>query len=327
MKDESGNLLQPSSFRLRPLVLRLHPASWRGFSLPPRPGVLALTCLLMLGLYAALRFWGHGHGAPAGIDLRAASSSPKLNITSAGAPAAAPQTESVAPPILEPPAIIEPALENGYRNSHRGDSPMIRNWNMLAAQALLVGALVPAAAQAQTPTSDTPPKPIDPALVSKQLEDLKKSIDAMEKRLGDSLLAMGKDVRDVINDFQNFKTDANLKLGKAQADIDDLKKQLAQVRQDFDGGKSRPPSREAGYAAPPGSPPAAGTGRVRLVNTFSDAMTIIVNAKAYQLAPGETKLSDALPAGTFTYEVLGVQPSRERQLAANETFTVTVHPR
>ena len=203
---------------------------------------------------------------------------------------------------------------------------MIRNWKMLALQTMLAGALAPAVvqAQAQVPNSDTGLK-TDPAAVTKQVDDLKKSIEAVEKRLGDSLLAMGKDLRDLITEFQSYKTDTNLKVGKAQTDIDDLKKQVAQLRQDLDALKNRPASRESAYPAPSTTP--AATGRVRLVNSFVDPMTIIVNGKAYQVAPGETKLTDPLPAGTFSYEVLGVQQRLDRALAANETFTVTVHSR
>jgi hypothetical protein len=36
--------------------------------------------------------------------------------------------------------------------------------------------------------------------------------------------------------------------------------------------------------------------------------------------------SDPIPAGLFNYEVLGVQGMVSRTLAANETFTITIHP-
>ena len=100
------------------------------------------------------------------------------------------------------------------------------------------------------------------------------------------------------------------------------------MRLDLDALKNRAPvSRESAYAPSASNSPSAATGRIRLVNTFLDPMTIVVNGRAYQVAPGDTRLVEAVPAGTFNYEVLGVQPRVDRTLAANETFTITVHPR
>src|ERR1700730_8851287 len=55
-----------------------------GYALPARPGLLALSLLLLFGLCGALGSWhGHPHFQSAGIDLLAGGASPKLNITSA----------------------------------------------------------------------------------------------------------------------------------------------------------------------------------------------------------------------------------------------------
>jgi hypothetical protein len=331
-----------------------------GYALPARPGLLALSLLLMFGLCGALASWqSHPHFQTAGIDLLAGASSPKLNITSAEAPPkAAPQPEPgrvdpgpqevkdasvILPPVspgdapsLEPPAMtpmtsVEPALENGYtdRNSQPGDSPMMRNWKMFAFQTLLAGTLIPAGAQAQTPAtgSDAPPKPPDTASILKEIQELKKTLSAMEAKVASSFRAMQEDTEKRLKKIEDDGVAAGLRLEKTQVDIEDLKKQVAQLRQDLDVVKNRAPSsRESGYT-PPANAPSAATGRVRLVNTFMDPMTIIVNGVRYQVAPGETRLTEPVPAGTFSYEVLGVQPRLERNLAANETFTVTVYPR
>ena len=43
----------------------------------------------------------------------------------------------------------------------------------------------------------------------------------------------------------------------------------------------------------------------------------IVNNRAYQVAPGEVRQTEALPAGTVTYQVLEAQPTMQvRTLAA-----------
>lgn len=118
--------------------------------------------------------------------------------------------------------------------------------------------------------------------------------------------------------------DALTNIQKAQSDIEDLKRQVSQIRQDLDDlRRTVTTTRSSGYL----TPQATSTGRVRLVNTYLEPMTVVVNGKSYSVAPGEQRYTDALPAGTFTYEVLGVQALRDRTLSANETFTINIYPR
>jgi hypothetical protein len=64
-----------------------------------------------------------------------------------------------------------------------------------------------------------------------------------------------------------------------------------------------------------------------LVNRSWEPVTVAVNGRTYQLAPGESRPAEPVQAGTFTYQVLGLQPHpQQRTLAARETFTVTVNP-
>jgi prefoldin subunit 5 len=281
--------------------------------------------------------------------LLADVSSPKLKDTSAEAPSA---------PLLEPELLlldtISPpvlALGNGYRNPHRGDSPMMSTWKLLGLKALLAGALTAAPALAQN--SDGTGKAPDLASLATQLEAIKKkvdSIDAQVKPLGtlptsvttlkDTLnklkdshdvLKKGFDgavtrIDDALRALQNRATDIELKNSKTQEDLTNLAAQVEKLRKDVDSLSTRIGSTQIS-AYPPREGALAGTGRVRLVNTYFQPMSIAVNRTLYMVAPGETRFSEPVPAGTFTYEVLGVQPAPQtRQLAANETFTVTVHP-
>jgi hypothetical protein len=336
------------------------PEQLRGYSLPARPGLLALSLLLLLGLCGALASWeGQPRPQTPGIHLLAGTSSPKLNIISAEAPpvaAARPEPNRVdagsqeakhAPVILprvspEDAPSLEPApllaalpstpltsvLENGYadRNSQPGDSPMIRNWKMLAFETVLAGTLIPAGAQAQT--TDTQLKPADMAAVLKDVQELKKIVNAIDGRVASSFRAMQEETEKRLKKLEDDGVAAALKYEKTQTDLEEIKKQLAQLRLDLDALKSRAPvNRESAYAPSPSNSPSPATGRIRLMNTFLDPMTIVVNGRAYQVGPGDTRLVEAVPAGTFNYEVLGVQSRVDRALAANETFTITVHPR
>jgi hypothetical protein len=205
---------------------------------------------------------------------------------------------------------------------------MIRNWKMLAFEAVLAGTLIPAGAQTQTTGSDAQPKPADLASVLKDVQELKKIVNAMDAKVASSFRAMQEETEKRLKKLEDDGVAAALKFEKTQSDLEEIKKQLAQLRLDLDALKNRAPvSRESAYAPSSPNSPTGATGRIRLVNTFPDTMTIVVNGRAYQVGPGDTRFVEAVPAGTFNYEVLGVQSRVDRALAANETFTITVHPR
>jgi phage shock protein A len=192
---------------------------------------------------------------------------------------------------------------------------MTRNWKLLGIQTVLAGAL--ALSPASAADSDTPAKPPDLATVSKQLEEMKKTLEGLQT----SVLAFNKAMDDERAQRIKADSDAEVRLQQLISDMSELRKQISQVRQDMDVLKARP----SVSAYPPSGQAAAG--RVRMVNSYMEPVTVVVNGRAYPLQPGETRLTDPIPSGTFTYEVLGVQPPMTRPLAAGETFTVTVYPR
>jgi hypothetical protein len=395
----SADLPGRSVFSARPwawLAFARRPELLPRMALAARPGVLVLMAGLLAGLWLVL---GYGTGpkeAPpadrAGLLLLAEHSSPKLDKTSAEAsarpPAAAPQVEldrrspdatgtatpppAVAPapvqaapnplppldplppvelprvsppvePAPPPPAAAEP-LENCFasRDSQRGDTPMTGSWKMLGLQTVLAAALLtPAAGAADEPDKIT--------ALTKQIGDLRAAVESLEKT-----------VKERCGDL---RTDVNLSLEKhrvTQTDLDRLKGDIAQLRQDIEAvRKLLPTTQVSGYppdarsdmeqmrrlvdqmrqdlealrrGAPAtriaGFPPTTDTARVRLVNTFPAPMHIVVNGRAYVLEPGESRWSDPISFGTFTYEVLGVRPPQTRVLNPGDPpFTITVFPR
>lgn len=191
---------------------------------------------------------------------------------------------------------------------------MTRTWKLLGVNAVLAGALAATPAIAQTP--ETPAKPPDAATLAKQLDDLKKGVDALR----DQVLGLAKDFDKDRTERQSME----VRFQQALADLAELKKQMSQVRTDMDGMRSR--STTSGYTpAPPAGLSSAG--RLRLINSYLEPVTVVVNSKAYPLQPGETRFTDQMAAGSFNYEVVGVQPLQTRTLAPGETFTVTVYPR
>ena len=316
------------------LAARVFPAGSRR----TRASLCALLALCLLASAVALTAWRLS--LPAEIDLLAESSSPNLNITSAErpapelapqpsleieAPSEPPVAEDVLPPEPEPllvpepipvvpPPVVEavrlpdlelaiPAKPEGILvpRSQPGDSIMMRNWRLLGWPGLLAAALAatPAPVQAQA----EPDKITAPIL--KKLDEVQKSLEAELKKL------------------TGFALDTDLKVNAANQDIVKLKEQVAQLSKDLAALKAQGLTR---VALSPST--ATSTGKIRLVNLYPEQMAVIVNQTAYRLAPGETRLIDAQPAGAFSYQVLGAQSTvQNRSLVANETFTITVYPR
>lgn len=186
---------------------------------------------------------------------------------------------------------------------------MTRTWKMLGLK-ILLAALFAATPGLASNTSGplTEAEKLDE--IQRQLNELKKSLSSLEERI--------KDVR----------TDSNVAAQKLQNQLKDVNELIGLMRQDVENFRSRSSgsSRIAGFA-PSDTLPGTGTARVEMVNTYSQPVSIVINnRRSYLLQPGERRLSDPLPAGAFTYEVLAVTPVVTRTVAADKPFTVWVHP-
>lgn len=190
---------------------------------------------------------------------------------------------------------------------------MMNEWKRFGLSALLalsVGTAPVLAGPIENPPDK--PEPDKSAAILKQIQDLKDSIANLDKQIRKSL--------------KTLETDTSVQVQNAQGDINALKDLVADLRRDVEELRRRLP--QPGTSASLYPPGTNGTGRVRLVNTYMDPMTILVNNRSYRLAPGEAVVTGRLPAGTFTFQVLGVQLDMQtRTLAPNETYTITVFPR
>jgi outer membrane murein-binding lipoprotein Lpp len=69
-----------------------------------------------------------------------------------------------------------------------------------------------------------------------------------------------------------------------------------------------------------------GMGRLRLINEFTEEMSVLVNGKPFRILPGDEKLIPITP-GEFNYQVLQLQRTpQERKILADETKTVRIYP-
>lgn len=279
------------------------------------------------------------------VELDVARDAAVAALATSGLPKTpAPPTEQRAPldaatgnaaTVVEPDAVHDLAIQS----PHRGDDTMRRHWTQLGLHLALATAFATTPGRAAQFDGPAPAAPAAPAAaaaepdsstaLARQLqEQVSKKLDDIEKRLKEAIQGSDTNANLKFARIQTDLDDIRKQLGqiaRLQADSDDIKRQIAQLRQDLDGLRNRSASPQVSASLYPTTP--ANTARVRLVNTYLDPMTILVNDRAYRLAPGETRLTDPLPAGSFTYQVLGVQTGQQtRTLSPNETFTITVHP-
>lgn len=301
---------------------------------------------------------------PAEIDLRSKSSSSKLNFTSAlssvrvQTPTPQPETGVAVPesrdrdvpnpeaarpmvlaladsrgeptvdlPELSPPPTVSATvieIPEYLRYPHRGDTPMMRTWNQFGLSALLAAALAASPARAQL---DGEPEKADAIL--KQLQTITKALNKLEsmpKNLGELEKKIADAETRLATSLSSLETISQLQAQSLRNELNSLKQQYAELKQEMDslkkGMSARQPTTTALY------PPTAGAaGRLRLVNTYLSPVSIVVNNRTYRLEPGEDRFTDAIPAGLFTYEVLGIQDRVSRAILPGESYLIHVYPR
>jgi hypothetical protein len=314
-----------------------HTIELPGVSLPARPGLLLLTTLLLSLLCLVLIIPARSPiPARAEFVLLSDASSSNLNDNTsaeAGTPQAVVEPSSPdatgtglppapaedALPVSPPAPVLKPALEPCYpiRDPHRGETPMLRTWKMLGLKTLLA-ALFTAAPALGSNTSGPPSDTEKLDEIQKQLNGLRTAVAEVKKTL-DALSAQE----------EGKKTEANLGAQKVLSRFADLEKQISDLRADVEKLRNVPPPSTRSSAFGPAetaTPLSTGMARVEMINSYGQPVSIVINnQRAYLLQPGERRLSDPIPAGTFTYEVLGVTPLVTRTVGADKLFTIWVH--
>ncbi len=198
-----------------------------------------------------------------------------------------------------------------------------RGWQSLMALALLAS---PALAQVKSaPPSES--EKLD--AIQKSIKDLKATVESVKDALGG--------LPDALRDMKDLHAQRDLVAQRDKTQLNDIAEQIRQLKDEIESLRNRVSNltRVAAYppAGPYGAPPSDGgaiartsLGRVEMINTYPTEMSVVLNGRTYRLQPGERRLSDPIPAGTFTYEVLGVTPQYTRTLTPDQIFTIHVHP-
>ena len=190
---------------------------------------------------------------------------------------------------------------------------MLRTWNKIHFHALLAACLAASPALGQDKKD------------AEGIDAIKAKLDSMElalKKANEKLDAL-KDLHKQVDDL---KSECNLSLGATQRDLRSLNNEVGRLRDVMEKLRNSGPVATRIAASPPTDTHLAPTGQVELVNTYTQDVSIVVNNRTYRLHPNEKRLTDPLPAGSFTYEVLGVTPPNTRSLNPNEIYHITVHP-
>jgi len=204
---------------------------------------------------------------------------------------------------------------------------MTRIWKLIGLTTLLAAMLAAAPVLADDASKSTD-KSDD---VQKQLKDLKSSVAEL-KASQDGVKEVLESLKNLQGEVKQFHADYDREKQDAKRDIANLKDEISRLKSDVESLRKTPTNaaRESGFApgmTGPGVNPVP-TGRVQLSNTWSAPVSVIVNGRSYPVLPGEVKFTEPIPAGTFSYEVVGITlPNNVRTLVAGETYRISVFPR
>jgi archaellum component FlaC len=276
----------------------------------------------------------------------------------------------------------------------RGETPMIRNWEILKTCAFLA-LTVPVLQQPIYAFGGGEQKSDPLEAIRASLADIKARLETVEKRktpiqdneellsqinkldktirnqmagVNDNLQSLTTEVQGLKKSIADIKADVvalqgeqlkqKLQIESTKTQIDLVNEQIAKLQKKFVAGETGPvdpktpvvekanledirlklgsieqailklaPGKDRIAMSPPTTPPATNTGRVVLVNMYSEDMLYIVNGRTYRVAPNASRVLEAVPAGTLTYEVVsptwGSRSNDRTVLGGNETFTIS----
>ncbi|HEV8062641.1 MAG TPA: hypothetical protein VGP68_22365, partial [Gemmataceae bacterium] len=216
------------------------------------------------------------------------------------------------------------------RDEHPGDGPMIRDIRHVSFFALVAGAMMhgSVAAALMDPYAADDEKL---ATIQKDIKELGKTVGEVNKVLADlrTLRAdMKADLKFGLEQMGSQVTNIALDQSATQKNLNDMREELSKLRAEVESLRTRMQTNTNRASLYPNDALTtdSSTARVEMINTYTNEVTFVINRRAYYVAPGQTRTSDAIPAGTFTYEVLGIQAPATRTVGPNKIFTVRVFP-
>lgn len=229
--------------------------------------------------------------------------------------------DAVAANPVPQPAPMDFDVSDPLEDWHRGDVPMIRNWQQILGYPALIAALFAAPVVADETASKS--KSTD-SLSTSDTKSIKEQLDRIENKLG-SIDTLKSDVGGLKKELELMRQpnsgafgDLDRRIGELERKLKGLETQLSQAQ-----------TRVSNFPQTNGATPA--TGRIRLANGFGSPARVILNNVVYRLSPFEMR-EVTLPVGPYTFEVLvdgfgSIQPPAGGLLTANVPRTIEIYAR
>lgn len=309
---------------------------------PEEPAVLKLTAVEATPSEEAREPLPLPPPAPAPLKIDLPPAPPKIELPPPLEPTPVvvpPVPETIPPPVIAVEATV-PIIPEQHPpflaiNVHLGDTPMIRNWKMVAFYSVFVSAF------AQAPALAGEKDKLDDVL--KQLKALNTKADEIK----DDIKGLKTDVGKLQGDYTSLRKDVGgnkMRIEDLEKDVKDLKIKIGYLTGAAPGGltkvawdelKTRLGNIEQAIAKLQPtetrttkfmSPPNSTVGRVILVNLYGERLLFTVNNKEYVVEPNQTIPIEGVAAGALTYQVRspvwGLRANAVTTLAANEVFTL-----
>jgi peptidoglycan hydrolase CwlO-like protein len=148
-----------------------------------------------------------------------------------------------------------------------------------------------------------------------QTQDMLKTTQLSAEIKATELAAAQAQLKQLRDDLEKTRSQAarmQEQITASGARCDGLTEELVDLRK-----KLADSSRQAARMTEP-------TGTIRLFNTYTQPVSIVLNGRSYQLTPGETTVLSNQPVGTVTYEVLGISPRTTRTLTVERPLDIEV---
>jgi hypothetical protein len=268
-------------------------------------------------------------------------------------PPAAPPARPVSDvPGIELPALpaappLPPERDESHRDLQRGDTkmPQIKTLGIpLALAAALSGQPLAAGDVEKPPTAEQTAKDVkelkeahkksSDALMEqlkrmeeqlKAMDGIRKDVEALQSKVRsldvtvDLLAQTNKRSTQDVADLQAQLRQATARLGKAEQELTDQK-----ARCDGLNGEIAALRKQTAESSRQAARLTEGTGTIRLFNTYTLPVSVILNGRTIRLDPGETFTLSSQPLGTFNYEVPGIRSLRTETLTADRPFEIEV---
>lgn len=264
------------------------------------------------------------------------------------------------PPLaaIEPPPMVtctDPVVYLKPCTPERGDTPMIRNWKSLAMISLLSAASVTLA-----------PPPMVFAQDDKIVEAVKAEIKKLENgalsELDKKIKSVGTDVQEInkkigtlqldVSTLQGHYLNHKIELEKQRKDLELLSAEVHSLKKRLlaDAGPSGAdraafdemiktmkaiqeslaklgPTEKRVMMSPPTNGSSLTSGKVMLVNLYTEDLLFLVNGAPFRVPAGRSRLVENVPIGNVQYLVhsarWGTLENRSTTLGPGDTFTLT----